>query len=382
MLNLITAVPGSGKTLYVIDTVRKEAQIEVEGIGKRPVYYHGIPLTVLGGAKLEWIELEDPTKWHELPEGSIIVIDECQKHFGPRRAGSEVPKHIADFAVHRHKGYDIWLITQGPKLLDSFIRELVNKHHHLRRIMGAPAADLLKWDCCELSPNSSGAASRCPDKRVFAYPKDVYPLYKSAEVHTHRIQLPRSAIKVLLIILVLPLVAYFGYKALSRLGGDASPDKASEQVVPKGSAMSPESRTVPLKTASDVLAAYTPVVPDRPETAPVYQEIAKPLTFPRLQGCIASRSRCTCYTQQATVLQVSDDVCHDVATKGRFDEFAQPYEERQVAQSRQQGQGGDLPPRATGPAVITMGDATGGMRIGGAFAAGQGNRGIPQAGSG
>lgn len=361
MLNLITAVPGSGKTLYVIDTVRKEAQIEIEKIGKRPVYYYGIPLTDLGKAKLGWNELHDPHKWYELPEGSIIVIDECQKHFGVRRSGSEVPKYIADFAVHRHKGYDIWLITQGPKLLDSFIRELINKHHHLRRIMGAPAADLLKWDCCEISPNSTGAASRSPDKRVFAYPKDVYPLYKSAEVHTHRFQLPKSVIKMILIILVLPVLAFVGYKALSRLGGDAAPGQVSEQAAPKGSAMAPESKTVPLKTASDVVAAYTPVVPDRPETAPRYQQLAVPVTFPRLQGCIASRTRCTCYTQQATVLDVPDSVCQDVASKGRFDEFAQPNEERHVAENQQQGQGGDASPR--GPSVVTLGDATGGMRI-------------------
>jgi len=381
MLNLITAVPGSGKTLYVIDTVRKEAQVEIEGIGKRQVYYHGIPLTELGKAKLDWIELEDPKQWHDLPKGSIIVIDECQKHFGVRRSGSEVPKYIADFAVHRHKGFDVWLITQGPKLLDAFIRELVNKHHHLRRIMGAPAADLLKWDCCEISPNSTGAASRSADKRVFAYPKDVYPLYKSAEVHTHRFQLPKGVRNMLLIFLVLPVLAFIGYKALSRLGGTAPTGEVAGQAAPKGSAMAPEAKTAVLRSASDVVAAYTPAVPDRPETAPRYQEIARPVTFPRLQGCIASRTRCTCYTQQATVLDVPDDVCQDVASRGRFDEFAQPAQERQVAEGKQQGQGGATSQGS--PAVVTMGDATGGMRIpGGTSSAGQGNRGIPQAGTG
>jgi len=160
-----------------------------------------------------------------------------------------------------------------------------------------------------------------------------------------------------------PAIAFIGYKALSRLGGPAQTGEVAAQAAPKGSAMAPESKTLPLKTASDVLAAYTPAVPDRPETAPRYQEIAKPVTFPRLQGCVSSRSRCTCYTQQATVLQVSDDVCHDIATKGRFDEFAQPVDDRQFAESRQQGQGGDAPPRATAPTVITMGDATGGLRL-------------------
>lgn len=364
MLNLITAVPGSGKTLYVIKTVQDEAQIEIEGVGRRKVYYHGIPLTELGKAKLEWIELEDPQKWYELPKGSIIVIDECQKHFGVRRAGSEVPKFIADFAVHRHMGYDIWLITQGPKLLDSFIRELVNKHHHLRRIMGAPAADLLKWDCCELNPNSSGAAKRSPDKRVFAYPKDVYPLYKSAEVHTHRFQMPKSVVKMLALLVLLPLLLFVGYKAMSRIG--ASPEKTAQAVAAPGTPLSPVAKTVAMKTASDVVAAYTPLVPDRPETAPRYQDIAKPAVFPRLQGCVMSKRRCSCYTQQATVLEVSGDVCEAVAVGGRFDEYATPAPDAGASDDRQaQGQGEPSLGRSS-PSVVTMGDATGGMRISGA----------------
>ena len=157
MLNLLTAVPGSGKTLFAIKRIAEEANRD-----NRQVYYSGIPLTDKGKEQLGWIELEDPAKWYELPAGAVIVIDECQRIFPPRRNGTEIPKHVSMFETHRHHGFDVWLITQAPKLLDTHVREIVNKHYHLRRVFGSQSARLYQWDCCELQPNSRGAASRWP----------------------------------------------------------------------------------------------------------------------------------------------------------------------------------------------------------------------------
>ena len=68
MLTLITGQPGNGKSLYTISFVEAKRQAE-----SRPVFYYGIPELTL-----PWTQLEDPTKWYECPEKSIIVIDEVQ----------------------------------------------------------------------------------------------------------------------------------------------------------------------------------------------------------------------------------------------------------------------------------------------------------------
>ncbi|WP_240802259.1 zonular occludens toxin domain-containing protein, partial [Vogesella urethralis] len=81
----------------------------------------------------------------------------CQRSFPPRRNGTEIPKQVSKFETHRHHGFDVWLITQSPKLLDTHVREFVNMHYHQRRVIGSPSARVYQWDCCELQPNSRGA---------------------------------------------------------------------------------------------------------------------------------------------------------------------------------------------------------------------------------
>ena len=82
MLTLITGQPGNGKSLYTISFVEAKRQAE-----SRPVFYYGIP-----DLTLPWTQLEDPTKWYECPEKSIIVIDEVQKVMPPRSEERRVGK--------------------------------------------------------------------------------------------------------------------------------------------------------------------------------------------------------------------------------------------------------------------------------------------------
>lgn len=71
MITLMTGLPGHGKTLYCIKMVRERA--EKEG---RTVYFHGIKELTL-----PWVEMHSPESWPDCPDGSIVVIDECQKSY-------------------------------------------------------------------------------------------------------------------------------------------------------------------------------------------------------------------------------------------------------------------------------------------------------------
>lgn len=368
MLNLITAAPGSGKTLYILSTVHKIAKEE-----NRQVYYNRIPLTEQGKAILSWELLPDPREWYKLPPGAIIVIDECQKFFPPRPRGSRVPEYISEFETHRHKGFDIYLITQGPKLIDEHIKDIINKHIHLKRIFGSQSAEVLKWDECQSLPNGRAASRNCLDKSKFFYPKEVYGWYESAQLHTHKLQIPKAAKRVFLFGIVAVAALFFSVKFLLGLSDPVtkkhaqSISSASAPVSAAPSAM-PQGKMLPMKTPSDVAVAYTPVVPDRPETAPIYQGLAAPTTFPKLAGCVASKRSCKCFTQQATILDVEPDLCRKVAREGRFDPFVSPSidsEKRDSDTLASRSVAPSVSPdrQVSGPSVVTIADATASSRV-------------------
>src|SRR5690606_3202457 len=120
--------------LYALDWLRQKAAKE-----GREVYYDGIK-----DLKLPWIE-HPATEWMKLPPNSIMVIDECQRHFRPRANGSVVPPCIAEMETHRHLGIDLVLITQHPMLLDQNIRRLCGLHFHVVRKWGTHAATVHEW---------------------------------------------------------------------------------------------------------------------------------------------------------------------------------------------------------------------------------------------
>ncbi|WMU51306.1 hypothetical protein [Pseudomonas aeruginosa] len=48
----------------------------------RTIYYYGIPDMKLDRLKSKWVEFDTPEEWYNLPDGSVIVIDEAQRVFG------------------------------------------------------------------------------------------------------------------------------------------------------------------------------------------------------------------------------------------------------------------------------------------------------------
>jgi hypothetical protein len=102
MINLSTGLPGAGKTLFTIAFVKELADKE-----KRPVFYSGIT-----DLALDWQEI-DAEKWMDAPDGALIVIDECQRIFRPRGSAAKVPEYVSALETHRHKGLDLFLISEA-----------------------------------------------------------------------------------------------------------------------------------------------------------------------------------------------------------------------------------------------------------------------------
>jgi hypothetical protein len=299
MLYFITATPGSGKTLYVIN--------KLKDIKDRKIYYHGIPELTL-----DWIELKDPVNYpDEITDGSIVVIDEVSDHFPVRSPKQSVPLGVEFIRKHRHRGIDIYFITQHPTLLDHQARRLVGNHVHLQRNFGLARAVMYQHN--QLIDITNWHELQQCEKTQFKYPVDVYPLYKSAEVHTVQRKLPK---KLLLFIPLLLLVfggIYSVYNTLFSL--DASGSSATSETpssVDSSAVAGVNDSLFSTKKQSkkiDWLNDFVPAVAGLPHTAPAYQSIAKVTAMPIVVGCVSQSKQCKCYTSQGTPVDMSIDAC-------------------------------------------------------------------------
>jgi len=303
MLTLITGQPGNGKTLHALGLV--------EGIRKqsgRLVYQHGVPELAL-----DWRELSDPATWYEVPPGSIVLIDECQKTFPPRKQGAAVPKHVAEFETHRHLGLDVYLLTQHPQLLDIAVRKLVGRHVHVVRKFGSQTAKLMQWERC-VDPHDR-AVQRDALVTSFKFNPLHFQWYRSAEIHTVKRDFPMR--KMALLVGSLTAVVALMVFAFLTLGRQESTVELDQ--VPNAEISSPVAQPAVMRYGT-----WKARIEARPWTAPVYDELAQLVTAPRLTGCMRldwsdGRIECRCSTQQGTVLPLDDAACLAVMRTGVFD---------------------------------------------------------------
>lgn len=329
MIELITGLPGNGKTLYTIGEVKKRAELE-----GRPVYCAG-----LKELALDW-QVIDPLKWMDVPAGSIIVIDECQKVFRNRSLGSTPPVHVTELEEHRHKGLDFYLITQHPSLIDPAIRRLTQVHKHIIRIFGMEASTIHKWQSCIANPDLP-SSRRDSEKVRWGFDKSLYGLYKSAEVHTMRRSIPLRLKLLLLLPLLLFLAGWGVYRMTLGKHQPAAPASSASSAMPVSVAgVAPGGkgeveRFDPVRDAEHYVHMNTPRVDGLAYTAPKYDEITKPSTAPVPAMCIQHRDTCKCFSQQATPLDVKYTMCLEFARNGFFREFDPDKDRRDTERTAQ-----------------------------------------------
>jgi zona occludens toxin len=315
MMTLLTGLPGNGKTLYTLFMVKAYAEKE-----NREVYYSGIK-----DLKLPWTEF-DPETWPSLPAGSIIVIDEAQFVFSKKPNGSKLPEHYEKLAVHRHSGYDIFLITQDPALVDTFVRKLCGRHLHLIRKFGMQRANIWEWAVVNTSPEKASSHKNAILHK-WKYPKEVFGYYKSAEVHTVKRSIPLKLILAgVFVASVIVLIGYVMHRLNERAHGRGDGMPAAGAVGGQLDGSTPKaSGHVSYKDSKDDAMQYlfdrTPRVQGLPQTAPRYDEVTRPTTAPVPVACVANEKRCSCFTQQATPMAVPELLCRDIVSRGYFVDF-------------------------------------------------------------
>ncbi|MGV2292087.1 zonular occludens toxin domain-containing protein [Trinickia sp. YCB016] len=230
MITLITGTPGSGKTLYAVWLLQKELtsgrRLVVDGIKDLAIDHELVDEA--------WVRT-----WHNhCQQHDLIVVDEVQRIWPPVSVSVKPTPDIEELHKHRHRGVDFIVITQHPQRLNKTIRDLVGRHVHVRRLFGLKQAMLYEWDHCH-NPN---AGFRDAVKTRWGYPRKVFQLYTSAEVHTkQKAVIPKTLFVLPLALIAAIVFALKGFRdmAPTSMGGKGAKGSAASSVAgAKGSSAS------------------------------------------------------------------------------------------------------------------------------------------------
>lgn len=321
MLIVVTGEPGGSKTLNVIKMVCESDQFK-----NRPVYYHGIKELTL-----DWNELtvDQCHNWESLPDGSVIVVDEAQYVWPKRSQSSQCPDSVMAMSTHRHSGKDIILITQHPTLIDHDARKFCNQHWHFERPFNSNRPRRLTFQSCVSDPKDYHTRQEALVEKV-TLDKKYFGTYKSTEQNTHKQKLPRKVYYIAALVLFFVLGSInFAYDFMTRTDPSepiaSSSDASSLAILPSQ------------KPALPYDQLYKPRIAGLPHTAPIYDDLNKPVSRP-MPNCLlkVKTNDCKCYSQQATLMDVPQELCLNIVKKGFFDPAKPDHndrEEREVGRS-------------------------------------------------
>jgi len=318
MIILVTGLPGAGKTLYTV------SELLGKEFAGRPIYQNGIKELAL-----EHEVIENPDEWENLPDGSVVVIDEVQR-FWPTATQRAAPLNsLQALNTHRHRGFDFVVITQDQRGVNHHLRRLVTRHIHLSRPQtGSESATVYTWG--KATDPEAPFVDQEGDKKTWSYPKASYGSYKSAEVHTVTKRIPhRLKVVGALALVFLGGVVFLGYNLTSWLSGEAGSEVAETGVMgtPEDLGFQPVGKPKYFDENENTPELYAerqvPREPGRPWSAPMFAAMDHAVVMPK-PACIATAGRCVCYTQQATRLHgIPTSLCRTIVRDGWFD-YTQP----------------------------------------------------------
>jgi hypothetical protein len=266
MITIITGVPGMGKTALLVQMLLANDKAS----NARPVFVMGIPDLKIEHVKAppvqEWTEQrpdpDDPTlmlDYFTFPPNSYLILDEAQRVYRPRSAGTKVPPYVAALETHRHTGLDIILLTQKPNLVNVNVRHLCGRHIHIRdTILGRKLYEWPEYNDTDNKANLEAAA-----KRAFKPPKESFKYYKSSEMHTK--QARRFHQVWIYLALAVVFMGYMGYRAFTSISGRMSEEPIQEAA-----------SSVPGKAGTDTKNPSRDLIESKKQPNPDNQEFSGP----------------------------------------------------------------------------------------------------------
>ncbi|HFX6306736.1 zonular occludens toxin domain-containing protein [Acinetobacter nosocomialis] len=277
-MSIVVSAPiRTGKTLYCMQVIDKISKKEPH----RRIYTNIIGCTYPGVIAISSTQ-EKPFDWRDLPNGAVLIYDECHEHpafskddllktyeiddseyiravaeinINPdlkvkekeelvrqekkkqemrlEKAKEDIRDIGRSLTLHGHFGIDIYFITQKPYLLNASVRASCNEHIILRRLFKLKAATIYQF--AELQEQFGlSTMKNALTWRFWKYPKQLYKFYISAEEHESSKQIPFQ----LVFWLCLPLLIFgFAFKNSlnspffkSIFGGEAKQEQTVQQM--------------------------------------------------------------------------------------------------------------------------------------------------------
>jgi zona occludens toxin len=196
MIIIYEGVPGSGKSYDAIRVILHNLKL------KRKIYTNidGIELPecqeyiaqqsdmtrVELSELLEFIPRQKIQNFYDyVDDGSLIVIDEAQLFFNSRDFSKQHNREFADWSsTHRHKGFDVILITQRAERIDTAVRSLCDFRYRYRKLnfMG-PATGYIQYIYIGDDPKHMSYNKKSYDPKIFPAYKSYIGNAKEKEFH-------------------------------------------------------------------------------------------------------------------------------------------------------------------------------------------------------
>ena len=304
MIYLITGTPGGGKSLravwYAEQFLREGRAVfgNINGYGRQSDIPGMSPLVKLKSGRWEGGIGGD---WSKTPDGSVVIYDEAQRDFPQRGASAPVPELIRKMETHRHTGHDLLIVTQHPNQVDHWLRRLVGKHDHVRRLGGMSRVALTTADSVMELP--VGVESASGEKTFWKYPAALYDAYESATFHTVKHRIPQPVIFMFLALFVGILIAGYSYFRFNK-----SPDSVESSNSTPGAVPSSDSPKLEPSLPAVTLLALKPV--DVRPLLPIDEYVRELKNSRSLLGCAQSVSDCKCWdSNSGDVVSMSTRLC-------------------------------------------------------------------------
>lgn len=341
MFVLRTGLQGNGKTLNSIIEVDKLAAAQ-----GRVVYYHNIREFKPDHPAItaEWIEFDNPHEWFKLPQNAIILIDEAQTFFRLRPQGSKVPEYASALETMRHQGHELHCITQNPGLIDAHFRKLCNSHIHYVRGHKGPVIKRWSFERVNMLVEKQNDFSDGESTRLLI-DKTYFGCYKSVSdgaTHHFKFRPPRALLVLIACVIIIGGLSYRFYTNRIAPTVPVAETIAPESSVPAVGSVSTgiiqRDQALPL-TPEQYIDSRIPRIPDVPSSAPIYDDLTKPVSYPK-PFCMSTSDEsmvqrntlkmtigykagklhgCRCNSQQGTRLDISFNGCMAYVEHGAFD---------------------------------------------------------------
>lgn len=296
--------------------------------------------------------LKAPADWREVPNDSIIFMDEIHKRpeYCDNDGKMSQNPMIVDLTTHGHQNKDIILMTQDPERLNKGIRKLVEKMYLVKRpIQKPPFATIYEFERWLRDPWQAAASTRTvsyQDSYKFFYKKKWQDMYTSASAHTS-IQFKIQS-KFIYAIIAIAVLMSLSWVLFTKSGGDKlarnaiggitgqKPTEQNKTQISNDQAVSSGLENLETECRKGVNVEKPECVrwfdqltkngasvstgdnrqttvtynPNQPYDNEIQKQVSYEVTAkPVFSGCMKTGSKYQAYTQQGTKLDVSQADC-------------------------------------------------------------------------